>query len=72
MKQCIKFLKEPLTDIHNTSLESGIFPDKLKIAKVIPLHKNGDTGYSELQTNCIVCFFQIAREIGVQQTNGIH
>ena len=25
-----------------TSLESGIFPDKLKIAKVIPVHKKGD------------------------------
>ena len=42
VKQCIKFLKEPLTDIYNTSLESGIFPDKLKTAKVIPLHKKGN------------------------------
>ena len=47
VKQCITFLKEPLTDIYNTSLESGIFPDKLKISKVIPLHKKGDTRDSQ-------------------------
>jgi len=43
VKQCIQQLKIPLTDIYNTSLESGIFPDKLKIAKVIPVHKKGDS-----------------------------
>jgi len=43
VKQCIELLKVPLTNIYNTSLESGIFPDKLKIAKVIPVHKKGDT-----------------------------
>jgi len=43
VKQCIQQLKIPLTDIYNASLESGIFPDKLKIAKVIPVHKKGDS-----------------------------
>ena len=43
VKQCIKFLKEPLTDIYNASLVLGIFPDKLNIPKVISLHKKGDT-----------------------------
>ena len=43
VKQCIEQLKIPLTDIYNASLESGIFPDKLKIAKVIPVHKKGDS-----------------------------
>ena len=47
VKQCITFLKEPLTDIYNASTESGIFPDKLKISKVIPLHKKGDTRDSQ-------------------------
>ena len=32
-------LTKPLTIIINQSLRSGIFPDKLKIAKVIPLYK---------------------------------
>jgi len=43
VKQCIELLKVPLTNIYNASLELGTFPDKLKIAKVIPVHKKGDT-----------------------------
>jgi hypothetical protein len=42
VKQCIDYLKKPLTDIYNLSLESGIFPEQLKIAKVIPVHKKGN------------------------------
>jgi len=32
----------PFTLIINQSLENGIFPDKLKIAKVVPLHKKNE------------------------------
>ena len=32
----------PLSDICNTSFR-GVFPDKAKIAKVIPIHKKGST-----------------------------
>lgn len=43
----LKFLApgliQPLTIIINQSLLTGIFPDKLKIAKVIPLHKKDQT-----------------------------
>ena len=42
VKQCIEQLKVPLANIYNASLESGNFPDKLKIAKVTPIHKKGD------------------------------
>ena len=35
-------LKKPLTNIYNASLESKIFPDQLKIAKVVSVHKRGD------------------------------
>jgi hypothetical protein len=31
-----------LADIYNASLKSGIFPGKLKIANLKPLHKKGD------------------------------
>ncbi len=33
---------KPLTFIINQMLETGIFPDKLKVAKVMPLFKKGD------------------------------
>jgi hypothetical protein len=42
VKRCIQLLKKPLTNIYNTSFDSGIFPDQFKIAKIIPLHKRGD------------------------------
>ena len=35
-------LSEPLTVVINQSLLMGIFPEKLKIAKIKPLHKKGD------------------------------
>ena len=35
-------LKKHLTYIYNTSIESGIFPDQLKTANVVPVHKRGD------------------------------
>ena len=35
-------LVKPLTLTTNQVLGTGIFPDKLKIAKVIPIFKKGD------------------------------
>ena len=31
----------PFSDICNASFDEGVFPDKNKIAKIIPIHKNG-------------------------------
>lgn len=42
-KICKEELMQPLTDIINKSLKQGIFPDKLKIAKVYPKFKGGTT-----------------------------
>jgi hypothetical protein len=42
VKQCIKLLKKPLAYIYKALLESGTFPDQLKIAKVVPSYKKGD------------------------------
>ena len=43
----LKFLKPvlatPITIIINQMLNTGIFPDKLKVAKIKPLYKKGDT-----------------------------
>ena len=36
-------LATPITVIINQTLNTGIFPDKLKIAKIKPLYKKGDT-----------------------------
>ena len=37
------YLVKPLTLLAKQTLNSGIFPDKLKIAKVIPIFKKGDS-----------------------------
>jgi hypothetical protein len=42
LKQCIHLIKGPLTHIYNLSLNSGVFPDLWKTAKVKPLHKKRD------------------------------
>lgn len=42
IKAVIHCIAEPLTYIFNSSLQSGIVPIKLKIAKVIPVFKSGD------------------------------
>ena len=36
-----EFLK-PISDIINMSFNQGVFPNFLKIANVIPIHKKGD------------------------------
>ena len=46
VKKCIQSIKKPLADICNASFASGIFPDRLKIAKGKPLYKKGNTGGS--------------------------
>jgi hypothetical protein len=42
VKYLASLLTEPLTLLINQSLKAGIFPDKLKLAKIIPIHKKDD------------------------------
>ena len=42
LKRYSHVLVKPLTVIINQSLQSGIFPDNLKIAKVLPIYKGND------------------------------
>ena len=42
VKKCFGEINEPLKHLFNLSLQNGIFSEKMKIAKVIPLFKNGD------------------------------
>ena len=44
VKEVIDVISKPLTHIINLSLQSGIVPDQLKIARVIPLFKSGEDG----------------------------
>ena len=41
LKQIKNEILEPVTLIINQSILHGVFPDKLKIAKIVPLHKAG-------------------------------
>ena len=40
--KCIESIITPFTYICNKSFEFGIFPDNMKIAKVIPVFKSGE------------------------------
>ena len=42
IKAISHIIAKPLTHIYNLSFESGIVPDALKIAKLIPIFKKGD------------------------------
>ena len=42
VKKCFGVLHKPLLHIFNLSLQTGIFPDKLKIARITPLFKGGE------------------------------
>ena len=42
MKSSIYHIADPICSIINSSLETGIFPDALKIAKVCPVFKSGE------------------------------
>ena len=43
MKLLSNLIAEPLCTIVNQSFSTGIFPDNLKLVKVIPLHKKSST-----------------------------
>ena len=42
IKKCFGVLYKPLLHIFNLSIQTGIFPDELKIASVTPIFKGGE------------------------------
>jgi hypothetical protein len=42
VKQTFNLFLEPLKYVCNMSLSQGFFPNEMKVAKVVPLYKNGD------------------------------
>ena len=45
IKDSLNIIADPLSKIINISLRNGIFPDKLKVAKVLPVFKSEDPQY---------------------------
>ena len=44
LKAIMPIISKPVTLIINQMLNTGIFPDNLKITKIVPLYKKGDDG----------------------------
>jgi hypothetical protein len=42
VKNSIDLISKPLCEILNLSIENGIMPDQLKIARIVPIFKSGD------------------------------
>ena len=42
LKQVIAIIARPLAHIFNVPFSSGVFPDALKIVRVVPVFKGGD------------------------------
>ena len=71
VKNCFGELSDPLLHIFNLSFLNGIFPDSLKIAKVTPVYKAGDS--SDLGNyrpiSILPCFSKILERIMYKRLN---
>ena len=61
IKRVAKKIVKPLTLIFNVSISTGVVPNKLKIAKIIPIYKNQDTEiFSNYRpVSLLLCFSKI-------------
>ena len=64
LKKCFSELCKPIKHIFNLSIETGVLPDKLKIARVSPINKAVDssdlTNYGPIPV--LPCFSRILKE----------
>ena len=59
MKQCVDTYVEPITVCINNSFYHGIFPDELKLARVVPIFKSGDSSnINNYRPISIIIFFK--------------
>ena len=42
MKQLVIYYAEPLTHLINQSISQGVFPEEMKLAKILPIYKSDD------------------------------
>ena len=65
IKKVGKEIVKPLTHIFNLSLSTGVVPDKLKIAKVIPIYKKADSAMfsNNRPVSLLSCFSKILERL---------
>ena len=65
IKQCFGTLKRPLHCFYNISLQSGVFPEEMKTARVTPMFKGAEVSdlgnYRPISVLC--CFSKILGKI---------
>ena len=62
-KQSIESYIEPLTCLINRSFTEGIFPTELKLARIVPIYKSGDSAiFSNYRPISILSVFAIIYE----------
>lgn len=65
IKEAIDLLAAPLSHICNLSFEHGVFPDKLKTAKILPVFKSDDPSlFSNYRPIYILpCLFKVLEKL---------
>lgn len=65
IKRVINDIVEPLTSIFNWSISTGIVPNKLKIAKVVPIYKknNAEILSNYRPVSLLPCFSKILERL---------
>ena len=65
IRKCFSELREPIKHVFNLSIETWVFPDKLKIGRVSPVYKAGDTSdLTEYRPISVLpCFSKILERI---------
>ena len=57
-KRCVNNYIEPLTHIINQSLKEGVFPSEMKLARIVPIYKCGDSSnISNYRPISVLSFF---------------
>ena len=65
VKQTINLISHPLANFINLSIRSGIVPNKLKIAGVIPLYQSGENNVFSYYTpvSVLPAFSKVLEEV---------
>ena len=71
IQQFSDIFKDLLSNNFNSCLQSGMFPDELKLAEVIPVYKKNDkkdkSNYRPTRTNIFPCLFSVHNTISLSR-----